>query len=98
MPTHISEMTNAELRRFIIDQMQRIENGGHQEAKDVANVFKNAGVFADMFVGHGEDLPNREVFLWYAGQVVACVERRTWYTINLFINCLDQFVIQRSCD
>lgn len=88
-------MDNQELSAFIVEQMTLVERGYIPECEAAAQAFRDAGIEANCFVQRGgANLTPRETMLWYAGQLINCVNNKSWFAINSMINCMDKFAVQ----
>lgn len=84
-------MTDAQLTELVRSVAKAVETGpGQLEAK--VKPLRDAGITAGPYRGEAAKVSPRNTVLWFAGELLDCVDNNSLFAINSWLNCVDKFV------
>ena len=81
------------LRKFLY----KVGHGGGGDAHSMAQVLRDNGYWAGEFVSESklsaaDELNDEQTLRWFLGQGIAIVDKKAWFDMNSWVNCIDKFV------
>lgn len=84
-------MTDDELCLLVRSVAKEVDKGFPTSMVEAVRPLREAGISPGMKEGINEQANRRDTLEWYAGQLLDIVEKRSWFAVNSWLNCIDKF-------